>query len=117
MSARNIEDTASGNFNKDQENFFSSRQDMFARENGKADAPQPAPANEKSFRLPTYTVARQIEQGVFRNMQPGARQIVLQLNPVELGSIMVMLRVNKDREVSPLMRKYSTFCTKLCHIL
>ena len=104
MSARNIEDTASGNFNKDQENFSSSRQDMFARENGKADAPQPAPANEKSFRLPTYTVARQIEQGVFRNMQPGARQIVLQLNPVELGSVMVMLRVNKDREVQAVLR-------------
>ncbi len=59
----------------------------------------------EQFRLPT--VAYQIEQAVFKNIRPGSQRLVLHLNPAELGSVMISLRVTQDKEVQAVLRAAS----------
>lgn len=48
-------------------------------------------------------VLEQVQNGIFRNLGNGTKQLVLKLNPAELGSINVMLQV-KNKEVNAVIR-------------
>lgn len=48
-------------------------------------------------------VLEQVQNGIFRNLSNGSKQLVLKLNPVELGSVNVMLQV-KNKEVNAVIR-------------
>lgn len=59
----------------------------------------------EQFRLPNIT--HQIELAAFKNIRPGSQRLVLHLNPAELGSVMISLRVTQDKEVQAVLRAAS----------
>ncbi|WP_027177602.1 flagellar hook-length control protein FliK [Maridesulfovibrio bastinii] len=64
------------------------------------DSAKTSPMWEKAARS---NVLEQVQNGIFRNLGNGSKQLVLKLNPVELGSVNVMLQV-KNKEVNAVIR-------------
>lgn len=60
-------------------------------------------ANSRLVKVPAQEIFDQVEGGLLRNLGQGKRQLILRLDPPELGKVQVLLKV-QDNEVQAVIR-------------